>query len=127
MTQYELKAFQSRLKAKGAEATKALSKRDGIVVERTADELDETIGAFERDIVVHNLDRESRLLRYVMGALSRIENGTFGKCLHCEEEITQKRLAAVPWGPFCLACQEVADRGGERVLETAEQRLAEAA
>jgi len=60
-------------------------------------------------------------------ALSRIENGTFGACLHCEQEVSQKRLTAVPWVPFCLACQEAADHGDERVLRTVEDWFPQAA
>jgi DnaK suppressor protein len=127
MTQHEINTFQSLLKAKAGEAAEALHNREGIIVERTADEFDEIAGAFERDIVVQRLDRESHLLRQILGALRRIEDGTFGTCLHCEEEISQKRLSAVPWAPFCLACQEAADRGDKRVLQTAEEWLAQAA
>ena len=53
------------------------------------------------------------LYRHVPGveeALSRIDEGSFGVCLHCEEDISPKRLAAVPWTPFCISCQEMADR-----------------
>jgi DnaK suppressor protein len=127
MTHSEINAFQALLKAKAADATKVLNNRAGIMVERTADELEEIAIAFERDIAVRNLDRESHLLRQILGALDRIGNGTFGICLHCEEEVSQKRLAAVPWAPFCLACQEAADRGDRRVLQTAEHWLAQAA
>ena len=127
MTQDEINTFQPLLKAKAAEAAKALHNREGIIVERAADEFDEIATAFERDIAGQHLDRESRLLRHILGALCRVENGTFGTCLHCEEEISHKRLAAVPWAPFCLACQEAADRGDQRVLQTAEERFAQAA
>jgi DnaK suppressor protein len=127
MTQNEKKTFQVILKEKCAEMTRALRNREGILIEKAADELDEITTAFERDIAIQKLDRESRLLRQILGALSRIEDGTFGTCLHCDEEISRKRLAAVPWTPFCLACQDAADRGDERVLEAAELSLAEAA
>ena len=127
MTQNEIKAFQLILKEKGVEMTKALRNREGILIEKAADELDEITTALERDIAVQKLDRESRLLRQILGALSRIESGTFGTCLHCDDEISRKRLAAVPWTPFCLACQEAADRGDQSVLEIAERWFAEAA
>jgi DnaK suppressor protein len=66
--------------------------------------------AAERELAIRNLDRESQLLRNVRAALRRIDEGTFGVCLHCEEDISPKRLAAVPWTPFCIGCQEMADR-----------------
>jgi DnaK suppressor protein len=49
-------------------------------------------------------------LHEVQSALRRIDAGTFGTCLDCEEYISLKRLAAVPWGPSCITCQEAADR-----------------
>jgi len=66
--------------------------------------------AAERELAIRNLDRESNLLRNVRAALRRIDEGSFGVCLHCEEDISPKRLAAVPWTPFCIGCQEIADR-----------------
>jgi DnaK suppressor protein len=49
----------------------------------------------------------------VRSALRRIEEGSFGICLHCEEEISPKRVAAVPWTSLCIQCQEQADRNRE--------------
>jgi DnaK suppressor protein len=43
----------------------------------------------------------------VEGALSRIESGTFGDCLSCGQEISIKRLNAVPWSRYCITCQEL--------------------
>ena len=52
----------------------------------------------------------TRLLFGVRSALRRMQDGTFGICLHCEEEISLKRLDAVPWARHCIACREFADR-----------------
>jgi DnaK suppressor protein len=45
----------------------------------------------------------------VRAALGRIAANTFGICLDCEEEISLKRLMAVPWTPSCIGCQEAED------------------
>jgi DnaK suppressor protein len=66
--------------------------------------------AGERELAIRNLDRESNLLRNVRGALGRIADGSYGICMHCEEEIKPKRLDAVPWTKYCIRCQEAADR-----------------
>ncbi|MFZ3342239.1 MAG: TraR/DksA C4-type zinc finger protein, partial [Terriglobales bacterium] len=84
--------------------------REGIAIEKSPDALDEVQHAAERELAIRNLDRESNLLRNVRAALRRIDEGTFGVCLHCEEDISPKRLAAVPWTAFCIQCQEIADR-----------------
>ena len=110
MTKTELKKFKEILEARQAELVAFVRNREGIAIEKTPDALDEVQHAAERELAIRNLDRESLLLRNVRGALRRINEGAFGVCLHCEEDISPKRLAAVPWTPFCIACQEIADR-----------------
>jgi DnaK suppressor protein len=92
--------------------------RDAIAIEKSADALDEVQHASERELAIRNLDRESNLLRNVRLALRRINDGSFGTCLHCEEEISPKRIAAVPWAANCIQCQELADRNKEEGIET---------
>ncbi|MEN8164752.1 MAG: TraR/DksA family transcriptional regulator [Acidobacteriota bacterium] len=45
-------------------------------------------------------------LKQVEGALSAIEQGSYGSCRSCKGEIRTARLDARPETPFCLACQE---------------------
>jgi DnaK suppressor protein len=110
MTKFELSKYQNVLEAKQAELVPLLRNRAGIAIEKSPDALDEVQLAEEREMAIRNLDRESILLRNVRAARRRIEDGSFGVCLHCEEDISPKRLAAVPWTAFCLQCQELADR-----------------
>jgi DnaK suppressor protein len=110
MTKSELNKYRDVLEAKQAELVRLLRNRDGIAIEKCSDALDEVQHATERELVVRNLDRDSNLLRNVRGALRLIEEGNFGRCLQCEEDIGSKRLAAVPWTSFCIRCQEIADR-----------------
>ena len=110
MTKNELKKFKEILETKREELEAFVRNREGIAIEKSPDALDEVQHAAERELAIRNLDRESNLLRNVRAALRRIEEGSFGVCLHCEEDISPKRLAAVPWTPFCIACQEIADR-----------------
>ena len=110
MTKTELNRFKQILEEKQAELAKVLRNREGITIEKSPDALDEVQNAAERELAIRNLDRESNLLRNVRTALVRIEDGSFGVCLHCEEDISPKRLNAVPWTPYCIHCQEMADR-----------------
>jgi DnaK suppressor protein len=98
------------LERREAELALVLQKRDGIAIERSADQMDEVQYASERDLAIHNVDRETVLLREVRAALRRIHEGSFGTCLECEAAISPKRLAAVPWARLCITCQEAADR-----------------
>src|SRR5579872_6011768 len=123
MTKTELEKFKTMMEAKEAELTNAVRNRDDIAIEKTPDALDEVQLAGERELAIRNLDRESNLLRQVRSALGRVADGSFGVCMHCEEDIKPKRLDAVPWTKYCIKCQEAADRhefetdGGDTIDE----------
>jgi DnaK suppressor protein len=110
MTQTELDKYKEMLEAKQAELSMGLRNRDEIAIEKTPDALDEVQRAGERELAIRNLDREATLLRNVRAALRRLADGSYGICMHCDEEIKPKRLQAVPWTMYCIRCQEAADR-----------------
>jgi DnaK suppressor protein len=105
-------AFQKILEGKALELGTMLRNRDDLAIEKSADQMDEIQFASERDLAMRNVDRDSTLLRAVKAALRRIHDGSFGTCIECETEIGPKRMAAVPWAPRCIRCQEEADREG---------------
>ncbi|MEP6963218.1 MAG: TraR/DksA family transcriptional regulator [Acidobacteriota bacterium] len=119
--------FKNTLEAKQAELEHFVSNREGIAIEKSPDALDEVQHAAERELAIRNLDRESNLLRNVRNALRRIREGSFGVCLHCDEEISPKRLAAVPWTAYCIQCQELADRNQAEGAESFDDLLVNAA
>jgi len=123
----ELGTFQEILERRAAELVQLLRKRDGLAIEKSADQMDEIQYASERDLAMRNVDRESSLLRDVKAALRRIEDGSFGTCIECESAIRPKRLAAVPWALRCIQCQEVADRDGQERTESVNATLLNAA
>jgi DnaK suppressor protein len=90
------------------------------VIEKAPDALDEVQLAGERELAIRNLDRDSNMLRQIRRALARIADGSYGVCLHCEEDISPKRVNAVPWAAFCIKCQEQVDRHEIEVDDTAD-------
>jgi len=52
----------------------------------------------------HNLAYQT--LKQVQAALERLRSGQYGICEQCDEAVSEKRLKAVPWTPFCRDCQE---------------------
>ena len=110
MTKTEVDRFRAVLTARVAELERPIRQRDGIKVERSADQLEEIQAASQRALAVCNLDRDCNQLRDARAALRRIQEGSFGICQECEDDIHPKRLAAVPWATFCIRCQEAADR-----------------
>ena len=91
--------FKAALFAKQTELTGRSSKREDILVEPSADEMDDALRAADRELAITQLNRASETLRSVREALDRIEDGSYGFCLGCDQEISRKRLEAVPWAP----------------------------
>jgi DnaK suppressor protein len=111
VTRADTKGFTNLLRAKEAELSGSLHWRDEIVIEQAADALDAVQLMRERDLAVRSLARDSNMLRRIRSALARIADGSYGVCLQCAEDISPKRMAAVPWADYCIKCQEQIDRG----------------
>ena len=110
MIRTDREKFQAILKAMHEEICRSATGREDIAIERTADALDETQSAAAREFTTRGLEREAKLSRNVRLALDRIADGSYGTCLECEDEISPKRLQALPWAALCITCQEHADR-----------------
>lgn len=52
----------------------------------------------------------SEELQQVQGALQRIEDGTYGTCVDCGRTISDARLEALPWTPYCVEDSEKRER-----------------
>ncbi len=63
------------------------------------------VDALQRQAISQEGQRRNlQQLREIEAALARIENGQFGECLECGEDIAQKRLEFNPAVPLCIAC-----------------------
>jgi DnaK suppressor protein len=50
---------------------------------------------------------DMKLLREIVDALHRIDTGSYGVCMECDEPISAKRLDALPWAKYCVVCQDL--------------------
>jgi DnaK suppressor protein len=91
------------------EATPSRELSDSIRIHQVADPADITQEARDRDVALQILDRESALVRQLRSAVGRIDDGSYGICVECGDEIPPKRLKAIPWAERCIGCQEIAD------------------
>ena len=62
----------------------------------------------ESDLHVHLAMKQTdtKVLRAIEEAIHRMDQGTYGICMDCEEEIKSLRLDAVPWTRVCINCKE---------------------
>ena len=77
----------------------------------TQDIADKAANSYTKEFLFSQSSNERTILQLVNEALERIESGTFGFCVACENEIQQKRLEAVPWTRHCISCQELQEQG----------------
>ena len=56
------------------------------------------------------------------GALRRLEEGTFGYCFECGEEISERRLRALPFAVRCKDCEEARETAQQRERAIAQRR-----
>jgi DnaK suppressor protein len=85
-------------------------RREDIAIQKNAESLDDIQQNADRVLVLDSLTRNWETNTLIAEALGRIADGTYGTCVECEEPISAKRLAALPWAKFCIHCQENADR-----------------
>lgn len=65
----------------------------------------------ENEEVLQALDQNSRHeLEQIKNALARIQNQTYGICAECGDDISEKRLKALPFASLCIQCAQSAER-----------------
>jgi DnaK suppressor protein len=126
--QCDCELFRQMLKSKLNEAVAITGLRDSIRIHQVADPIDMTQQAAEREMAMQNLHRGAALVRQLRSAMERLDHGSYGICLQCEEPISPKRLKAVPWAEFCISCQETVDQSSsKRDFDTEAREVPEAA
>jgi DnaK suppressor protein len=86
-----------------------------------ADEVDEPSGGnhmadsasvtVDREMDYSLEENEERVLAAIDAALARIENGTYGRCERCGQQIEEKRLEALPYATLCIDDKRRDERG----------------
>lgn len=108
MDSKRLQFFRRLLQAKIAELSGDQQKTlAGMTVndERLADITDLASFQSDRNFELRIRDRERKLIAKMQEAIQKINDGTYGICEHCDEEISEKRLIARPVTTLCIKCK----------------------
>ena len=62
--------------------------------------------SYEREKGFHFMNRETDYYKFLIKALERIKDGSFGVCNICEELIPEERMMEVPNATKCVRCKE---------------------
>ena len=72
-----------------------------------ADHASET---FDRELDESLEENADQIAREIDAALARIEDGSYGTCARCGQEIPAERLDAVPYAVLCVDCKRLEER-----------------
>src|SRR4029078_739731 len=76
----------------------------------------------EEDIEFALIQMKSETLNKINDALRRLEQGDYGNCFECGEEIAEKRLRALPFAVRCKDCEEAREVAEQRERQMAARR-----
>lgn len=110
MNQKDLQRFKTMLEESRMtllqSAKRTLMEESNFDTDDLPDEIDLASSEYNQSMVFRLRDREKFLLKKIEKALARIEDGSFGVCERCEEDISVKRLEARPVTTLCIRCKE---------------------
>jgi DnaK suppressor protein len=109
-----LKKFKTLLTDKRDEilkkAKQTLEQDMALDTDDLPDEMDLASSEYLQSFTFRLRGREKAFLEKIQKALAKIDEGTFGVCEECSEEISVKRLEARPETTLCIRCKEDQER-----------------
>jgi DnaK suppressor protein len=87
-------------------ANKTLTEEAQLDVNELPDEIDQASAEYNQSFIFRLRDREKYYLSKIDKAIKKIEDGDFGVCESCGEDISAKRLEARPVTTLCIRCKE---------------------
>jgi len=110
----QLRKFKTLLQSRREELRRSVreTQDEGRIAQEAygPDEGDRASRSHEKELLFHRNTQVRALLKAIESALARINDGTFGECINCGQEINVKRLEALPWTRYCITCQELLER-----------------
>src|SRR5436309_8222123 len=107
MRSSDLKKYRDLLEKKKEELQSATPARTPATEpgSKSGDWIDQSSQESEIHVRLALKQTDHKLLRAIDEAIHRIDQGTYGVCMDCENEIAHARLEAVPWTRVCIDCK----------------------
>ncbi len=90
------------------------------------DDVETSEADIQEDIEFALLQMKAETLNKINEALARLEDGTYGYCFECGEDIAEQRLRALPFAVRCKDCEEAREVAAKRERQLAQRRNASA-
>src|SRR5262245_16481695 len=108
MSPTDLKKYRDTLEAKRDEILHSEPARTPTTQpgSKSGDWIDQSSQESDLHVRLALKQTDSKLLRAIEDAIHRLDQGVYGVCMECENEIPFVRLDAVPWTRHCVECKE---------------------
>lgn len=94
----------------------------GVKQSEVLDAVESSEADIQEDIEFALIQMKSETLNKVNDALARLDQGDYGYCFECGEEIAEKRLRAMPFAVRCKDCEEAREVAERRQRQLAQRR-----
>ena len=115
MDKKRIEYYKKKLQAKREELLRIIARteQEGRAADDdpTVDLADKAANSYTKEFLFGQTNHDRFILALVEEALGRVKDSSYGLCAHCQDEVQQKRLEAVPWARHCIACQEKQESG----------------
>jgi len=91
-------------------------------IDRVADAAETSEADIQDDIEFALIQMKAETLQKIDQALARLEEGAFGRCFECGEEISEQRLRALPFAVRCKDCEEAREVAAQRERVLSQRR-----
>lgn len=110
----EVRQYKWKLKSARDNALRVLDKLTSEMqifdVDSPQDTADQCTRNLAKEYLFRQTSQRRNLVRMIEAALRRTNDGSYGTCVTCGDDISRKRLEALPWTDCCLRCQEAVER-----------------
>jgi len=110
---------QVQVKMRDVRAEGASGESQGVLDAAESSEAD-----IQDDIEFALIQMKSETLHKIEEALARLEEGTYGNCFECGDEISERRLRALPFAVRCKDCEEARELAERRERQLSQRRSA---
>lgn len=129
MKSAQMEQFKRKLESQREEAFRLLHRvgdeSRSIDSDVPRDSGDQSISTISKEFLFQQGSQRRGMVRRVEAALIRIKEGTFGVCAECGDDISIRRLQALPWTDSCIQCQEQRERMDDVTLDTQAEDIQE--
>jgi DnaK suppressor protein len=110
----KLEYYKEKLVQKQLSLSNMVQRTEGYGREKQPDiqdVADMAVESYTKEFIFGKSSGDRAILQQISEALNRIDDKSYGSCIHCENPIQPKRLDAVPWTRHCIQCQDLLEKG----------------